>query len=189
MKNFIRRIKWKLKDLKRLPKATYLCWKYPFLKPWDKKKRFFQTWCEYYAIPKGWRKAFGLHMIREINDSLRRTGGKEAVNSYSIDQIKEKWGVLHWYDSYSTTEVDKIINKYEEISEHTCIICGKPATVRTTGWISPYCDDCVGDQYHIHFGHKLGPKWYGWDGNIDRIPEEKWKEEEDYLNKIYGKKE
>ena len=129
-------------------------------------------------------------MIREINDSLRRTGGKEAVNRYNIDQIKEKWGVLHWYDSYSTTEVCKIIQKYEEISEHTCIICGKPATVRTTGWICPYCDDCIPKKEpFIHFGHTNGPKWYGWEGNIDSIPEEKWEEEEDYLNETYGKKE
>ena len=25
----------------------------------------------------------------------------------------------------------------------TCIVCGKPATKMSTGWISPYCDDCV----------------------------------------------
>ena len=186
MKNFINKIKWKIQDLKRLPKATYLCWKYPFLKHWNRKNRFFQTYCEYYAIPYGWRKAFGLQMIKEINDALLRHGGKKAVKNYSIDQIKEKFGSLQWYDSNSNTEVWKICEKYESISSYTCIECGKLATVRTTGWICPYCDDCVGDRAHIHFGHKNGPSWYGWTGNIDRIPDDIWNAEEEMLNKKYG---
>lgn len=183
MKNFIRKIKWFLKDLKRLPKATYLCWKYPFLKPWNRKKRFFQTWCEYYDIPEGWRKAFGLQIVKEINDSLIRTGGRKAVKQYCIDQIKEKFGGLRWYDTYGTTEVHKIINKYETISYHTCIGCGKPATVQTTGWICPYCDNCIPKNHnYVHFGHKNGPKWYDWEGNIDWVPEEQWNAEEELLN-------
>ena len=42
--------------------------------------------------------------------------------------------------------MEKIIPKYEELSYHTCINCGKPATKRSTGWICPYCDDCIGDR-------------------------------------------
>ncbi len=37
----------------------------------------------------------------------------------------------------------KVIQKYEELSWNTCVKCGKPATHTSTGWICPYCEDCV----------------------------------------------
>lgn len=40
------------------------------------------------------------------------------------------------------SRVHDIIRKYENISAWTCIVCGKPATRITTGWIAPFCDDC-----------------------------------------------
>lgn len=34
--------------------------------------------------------------------------------------------------------------QYYRITLHDyAICCGKPATQITTGWISPYCDDCI----------------------------------------------
>ena len=180
MSNFIKEIKWKFQEVKRLPKATYLCWKYPFLKYWKSKGPFY-TNCWYYAIPEGWRKAFGIQMIKEINESLKRTDGRKAIKAFSIQDIKEKWGELQVY-CYGTSEVYKILHKYEYISARTCINCGKPATVRSTGWICPYCNDCIGNRNYIHFGHRNGPSWYGWNGNMDNIPEDEWKAEEELLN-------
>ena len=177
------KINYWLKNLKNLPKNTYLCWKYPFLKFYSDKNKIFHISSWYDCIPKGWKKSFGMQMIKEISDSLIRYGGKNAVKKYQILDIKEKYGTLHWYDYRSTIEIHKIIYKYEQISEHTCISCGRVATVQSTGWICPYCNDCIGDKNHIHFGHKSGPSWYGWNGNIDSIPEEIWNEEEEFLNK------
>lgn len=170
MNRFTRNVKYFFHQLKDLPKATYLCWKYPFLKFWNAKGPFY-TSCWYYCIPKGWRKAFGIQMIKEISESLMRTGGKKAIKAFSIQDIKEKWGALEVY-CCGTTEVYKILHKYNCISKYTCIDCGRIATVRSTGWICPYCDDCVGNRYHIHYGHKNGPHWYGWMGNIDNIPDD-----------------
>ena len=178
------KLKWKLKELKRFPKATYLCWKYPFLKFYH-SKGLFHTTCYYYCIPEGWRKAFGLQLIREMKHVALKYGGKEEYKNMHIDDIKEKWGILDINGSFPNV-VWKVIHKYEYLSMHTCIECGEQATVRSTGWICPYCDDCIGDKNHIHFGHKHGPDWYGWSGNIDQIPKETWKDEEDFLNKLYG---
>ena len=128
--------------------------RYPFLIP---RNRFtdkicdgigmtqeeYENWSELDDMPDGWRKAFGEQMCEEIYQALLKNGGKEAVNKYRIIQIKEKWGYLHWYDSNGNTEINKIIRKYEDISEKTCITCGKPATKISLGWISPYCDDCA----------------------------------------------
>ena len=94
------------------------------------------------ALDDGWRKVFGEDICRDIKKQLKKEGN---LHKYHITQIKEKWGYLHWYDNGSR-EIMKIIDKYEEISRHTCIVCGKPATKMSKGWICPYCDDCIGDQ-------------------------------------------
>jgi len=94
------------------------------------------------ALEPGWKKKFGKEICEDIKKQLKKEGN---LYKYRITQIKEKWGYLHWYDNGSH-EIMKIINKYEEISRHTCIVCGKPATKISKGWISPYCDDCIGDQ-------------------------------------------
>ena len=128
--------------------------RYPFLIP---RNRFtdkicdgigmtqeeYENWSELDDMPDGWRKAFGEQMCEEIYQALLRNGGEEAVNKYRIIQIKEKWGYLHWYDSNGNAEINDIIRKYEDISEKTCIRCGKPATKISLGWISPYCDNCA----------------------------------------------
>ena len=50
---------------------------------------------------------------------------------------------LRWYDAGASEEIQTIINKYEDISYHTCISCGKPAKYLSTGWICPYCEKCA----------------------------------------------
>jgi hypothetical protein len=97
------------------------------------------------AMDPGWRKAFGIQMCKEIRKALLENGWKYLFK-YRIMQIKEKWGELRWYDSYSPPGVFDIINKYEDISRHTCIDCGAPATKMSTGWICPYCDNCIKDR-------------------------------------------
>lgn len=96
------------------------------------------------AMPTGWRKAFGLQMCKEIKQELLKTKGH--MRDYRIDQIKEKYGGLRWYDHNTTEGVQRIIRKYEALSYVTCVDCGKPATKISKGWICPYCDDCIGDR-------------------------------------------
>lgn len=103
----------------------------------------FPTWNELEAMPNGWKKAFGLEMCKEIKQALLKDGGSKFLHTYRIMQIKEKWGSLCWYDTYSTKNVQNIIRKYENLSYKTCISCGKPAKYRTVGWVCPYCEDCA----------------------------------------------
>ena len=101
------------------------------------------TYTELDAMPDGWRKAFGIPMCKEIKNELKKYN---YLYKYRIMQIKEKFGTLRWYDNGSPNgRVYEIINKYEDISYHTCIVCGEPATKISKGWISPYCDNCIGD--------------------------------------------
>ena len=102
------------------------------------------------ALDKGWRKAFGIRICKDIKRSLLREGGRKRLKEYRIVQIKEKYGIFHLYDSGGNIKIMlEIIPKYEELSYHTCINCGKPATKRSTGWICPYCDDCIGDRNYV----------------------------------------
>ena len=123
---------------------------YPFLMPyniWTGKPiedyDYEYIWLD--DMPDGWRNAFGLQMCEELKQALLEEGGKKLLSEYKIVQIKEKFGYLRWYDSWTTKKVQDIIHKYEDLSARTCIQCGKPATRITTGWIAPYCDECIDD--------------------------------------------
>ena len=94
------------------------------------------------AMPKGWRKAFGLSICRDIKAELKKHKG--ALRKYRITQIKEKFGGLEWYDWWSTEKMYKEIKpKYHLLSMKTCINCGKPAEYISKVYVSPYCSDCA----------------------------------------------
>lgn len=67
---------------------------------------------------------------------------------FEVVQVKEKFGKLsYFYESNLKEEDEKKINEFvgeaQEKSYKTCERCGKPGTIRNTGWISCLCDDCL----------------------------------------------
>ena len=128
--------------------------RYPFLKPHN-------YYCGYLEIdnykydytlldemPTGWRKRFGLVMCEMIREALIKDN---LLNEYRVDQIKEKYGSLRWYDSYGNEEVYQIISQFEYISEHTCIACGKlDAKMIDNGWMIPLCEKCNNKNHPMH---------------------------------------
>lgn len=122
---------------------------YPFLLPhnWMTGRvpdAYDYEYTELDMIPIGWRKAFGLQMIQDLKELLIKA---DFLEEYQVQDIKEKYGTIRWYDNFHAPEFDDLydewINKYEDLSEITCIECGEPAILRTTGWISPYCGRCI----------------------------------------------
>lgn len=119
---------------------------FPFLLPhnrWTDKvaKDYDYRYTELDAMPNGWRKAFGIDLCKELKESLIRVN---YLEKYRISQIKEKYGMLRWYDFGAPEEFIRIIlPKYVKRSKLTCIKCGTPATKISSSWISPYCDDCA----------------------------------------------
>lgn len=89
-------------------------------------------------IPEGWNKLYH-NMCKELREQLIK---ENKLSDFHFLQIKEKFGELRCYTNYHTKEIDNIINKYVNISSHTCINCGSPATKYTSDWILPYCDVC-----------------------------------------------
>lgn len=124
---------------KNIKQNKILVNKYPFLLPrnvWtgEVPDNYDYSYTELDDMPEGWRIAFGESFLEELKTAL----GDYAPN-YRISQIKEKWGGLRWYDFGRTEEAEKIISKYEQLSETICIVCGKPAVAMTAGWIVPVC--------------------------------------------------
>jgi len=116
--------------------------KYPWVRPrnvWTGKlvKDYDYLFTEYDCVDEGWQKAFGLMMLEEIDQELRKNHHRDE---YRILQVKEKFGSLRWYDNGGANET---INKYEHISEHVCSFCGRPDThITDGGWVLPVCKKC-----------------------------------------------
>ena len=104
---------------------------YPFLLPHNRQtdevdKDYNYSYTELDSMPIGWRKAFGIDICNEIKRALEKD--IRLLSEYRITQIKEKYGTLRWYSNFTTKELSEVIDKYERLSSHTCIVCGKEAT-------------------------------------------------------------
>ena len=111
-----------------------LCDCYPFLKI-EGSDSYEYIWLDF--MPEGWRKAFGVKMCAEIEKLCL----EQSIYPVIFD-IKEKYGSLRFYSTSGPVGLDKIVEKYERLSVHTCIDCGKPAEWLTMGWIEPVCEEC-----------------------------------------------
>ena len=116
---------------------------FPFLRVYGQESYHGVTSTMLDNMPQGWRIAFGRELCKELKEELVKNN---ALDSYEIEQIKEKFGGLRWYDNCHLPGVQFIIAKYGVLSEKTCISCGKPAKWISGGWISPYCDECATKQ-------------------------------------------
>ena len=114
-------------------------------------KNFDYEHTELDALENRWRIAFGKEMLEELRNILIKGN---CLDSYRIIQIKEKYGTLRWYADGASKEVINELNaweeKYETKSAFTCIDCGKAATVVTTDYILPLCDDCYKEEAKKH---------------------------------------
>lgn len=124
-----------------------LCMKYPILIP---RSRWLGTVADDFnydhteldAMPEGWKIAFGEQWAKDIQDTINKIP-EDIRGLVYITDIKEKFGYLNSYFSYYTDELSDVIRKYEKLSKRICIRCGAPATKISTGWISPWCDECA----------------------------------------------
>ncbi|NIM21892.1 MAG: hypothetical protein GTN64_05660 [Candidatus Latescibacteria bacterium] len=65
-------------------------------------------------------------------------------------QIKEKFGGLRIYTSYTSPAIEAIIELADEFCEETCEQCGKPGNLRMNGkrsWVKTMCAECAGDEW------------------------------------------
>ena len=136
-----------------------ICKRYPFLKidtpvyPWI--KGYTSIWID--EMEPGWRTAFGWKLCEELRAYLK----KNNITNYHVTQVKEKYGTLCWYDNWFEIQGnyklhEDVLRKYITLSSNTCVICGKPATHKSVGYILPYCSEChkEGDVCHYDVRYK-----------------------------------
>lgn len=130
-----------------------LCNNFPFLVPRDIdgciEENFDYTYTALDSIPTGWRKAFGEAWASDVQEVINTVSPELRESIYPI-QLKEKFGEFRQYFSWEPEALEKVIMKYEQLSRKTCISCGASAKWISTGWISPYCDNCKED----HAGYR-----------------------------------
>jgi adenine-specific DNA methylase len=72
-----------------------------------------------------------------IDEGREKDGGR-----FTSTQIKEKFGTLNWYFTYSDPIINAAIDEAEKASETICEECGKEGKTRDDGWILTLCDRC-----------------------------------------------
>ena len=114
---------------------------YPFMKQFDGKgHKLNSSWLG--AIPIGWRISFFKDFLDELKTELIKYN---FLYKYAVLDVKEKFGAFRWYDygHPSDSRIDEIIKKYANLSDKTCIICGKSGKITTVyEQFLPLCKEC-----------------------------------------------
>lgn len=107
----------------------------------------------YRDILKGWRKAFGKNLLEEIAEEYFVLDN-ELKSKWNIAEAREKYGGLRIDTVYDMPKkLYDIIDRYEDLSTHTCQECGRPCRQRIAdGWIYTFCDGC----WDLSFGKNRG---------------------------------
>lgn len=145
MKKVIVKSDYVLKSATWIDRFKY--WWYGFLNDFLGIFHCIPTYNELDAMPEGWRKRFGIQMCKELKHAILHSGGRRYMKDFRIEQIKEKYGTLRFYVSGETDEVSRVIAKYEYISQFVCVDCGEDAVKQTMGYICPYCEKCLPENY------------------------------------------
>ena len=94
---------------------------------------------EYHGVGDGW-----LPLLRDMAYEIKEyieLNYPDMSEDITFTQIKEKFGELRVYFYPYFEELDDIIDKYVEISAHTCEVCGEPGEIKTDGyWMMARCD-------------------------------------------------
>lgn len=86
-------------------------------------------------LPTGWQD-----FLHKMVDELYEEIVKSNLEDYCVEQSKEKFGELRWYDYGGNEATEAIVDKYCDLSTKVCYDCGAPATGHTNGWITFVCD-------------------------------------------------
>jgi hypothetical protein len=94
--------------------------------------------------------ALGEIMIKELDEAIRHA---HVVDSFVINQLKEKFGILQIHHNQPRhSEIDLICRKFQLLSGFTCQRCGclaPNAKLVFSPWIRCMCPDCYIKTEHI----------------------------------------
>ncbi len=79
-------------------------------------------------------------IIRRLSEKLE--AAIVALPECRAAQVKEKFGILRFYMTSSTDEMEQWIREAERESARTCEDCGAPGVRTGKGWIRTLCGEC-----------------------------------------------
>jgi hypothetical protein len=80
-------------------------------------------------------------LAKKINIEWEKLNEEDQKTCY-VQQVKEKFASLRWYQTLETKAMTKAIQQAEHKSEKTCEDCGNPGSTKGTGWFFTLCDVC-----------------------------------------------
>ncbi len=86
----------------------------------------------FFEVNDGW-----LELIKNLIEELIAIGWDKEIK-----QCKEKFASLRFYINNGNHDIFNIIEKYEDLSENTCEICGttENVAIRGGGWLVALCE-------------------------------------------------
>ena len=111
-------------------------------------KEYIKGWV--FELPDGWVKAFGDDLVNDLYGVAVRAENAHTDYEFHISQIKEKFGQLRVY--YASIpepfydEIERVIDRYTDLSEKTCVVCGKEGCMTFNGWYEPLCEEHRGNK-------------------------------------------
>ncbi len=118
-----------------------LCEKYP--KIFVNRDKDMKESCMYWglSVGDGWYS-----LIENLCSSIQtyidnNSSEKNPISQLVAEQVKEKFGTLRFYTSGGDRLIDGMIWFAESMSGRICETCGKPGSLRRSGWIVTLCDE------------------------------------------------
>jgi len=97
----------------------------------NRYNEYYQMTAGNLEISEGWYQ-----LIHDLLAELLETDWDKDIH-----QVKEKFGGLRFYIGGASSEVHKIISKYERLSYETCENCGEKGELRSDlGWWRTLCE-------------------------------------------------
>lgn len=118
-----------------------LCEKYP--KIFVNRNGDMKETCMYWGFScgDGWYDLIDT-LCENIQSYIDNNSSETRVISQVVaEQVKEKFGTLRFYTSGGDRLIDGMIWFAESMSGRICETCGKPATLRNSGWLVTLCDE------------------------------------------------
>lgn len=84
-------------------------------------------------------------LIYALSVKIQKLIDKGKISKdFTVHQVKEKFATLRYYTSFTTAELEALIDKAEEQAAETCEQCGKRGEIKDIGgyWYMTMCNSC-----------------------------------------------
>ena len=117
-----------------------LCAKYPEIMSERNLSAMQTAMCWGFEHDDGWYYLLdtAMRLVQSHIDMQKRNGIE--IEQVVFEQVKEKFGMLTIYQRGGDEYTNGVLRMAEEISRHTCEVCGDVGYPNNKGWIKTLCE-------------------------------------------------